>query len=177
MFASFFLVAVRAVLLVPYITRAIYRGRTVRRLKKICALKKYRLKVSNPFSSYFRNFSDKYDLTVNTGKTVYAVKFFDEYYQNSTFVFREDRRVIRAESSSEIFDQTKRRRSEREIGVFPKLSCDCAGKREVRLLLLDADSIEVLLEENGKAKRLKEGDELYGMRLASHSSFLKVIGR
>ena len=177
MFSSFFLVAVRAVLLVPYITRAIHRGRTVRRLKKICALKKYRLKVSNPFSSYFRNFSDKYDLTVNTGKTVYAVKFFDEYYQNSTFVFCEDRRVIRAESSSEIFDQTKRRRADREIGVFPELSCDCAGKREVRLFLLDADSIEVLLEENGKAKRLKEGDMLYGMRLTSHAAFLKVIGR
>ena len=171
------LAAVATVLLLPYINRAIRRGRLIRKLKKICALKKYKLELSNPFCVYFRNFSEKYDLTVDTGKVFYAVKFFDEYYQNSSFVFSGSRKVSRLIRNSGVFTQNDKHTSERYVGSFCKLvGGHRSGRREFELLLVDTEATAIFFSEGERAEKLKEGDGLYGMTLISPKRFLEGIG-
>lgn len=176
MIVSIILIAVATILLMPYITRAICRGKTIRTLRKICTLKKYKLEISNPFFVYFRNFSKTYDLTVDTGKVLYAVKFWDEYYKNSTFLFNDTRSVSREIKDSYVFERNQKHTSERRLGKFHKLSCDSQGRREISLLLVGSEYTEIFFSDGGSIQKLSEGDLLYGLRLTSPKAFLDRLG-
>lgn len=177
MIAMSILAAVAVILLLPYIKRAIGRGKTIRALRKISALRKYKLEISNPFCVYFRNFSKNYDLTVDTGKVLYAVKFWDEYYKNSTFVFSGTRSVSRVIKGTDVFDRDNKHTAERRLGKFYKLSCNNRGRYEINLFLVNTDTTAIFYFEGGNLERLKEGDLLYGMRLTSHKAFLEGVGK
>ncbi|MBQ7384432.1 MAG: hypothetical protein IJV72_06540 [Clostridia bacterium] len=110
-----------AVIFLPYIKRAVERVIFLNRVKKLCAIGKYKLKIQRPISALFKNFSDKYDFTVDTGKTLYAVKMWDELYKNSSAVFHSDRSVTNRRKIPETFGDGKKRTpkiSERPLGRF-----------------------------------------------------------
>ncbi len=181
MFAVIVLAAVLAILLMPYIKRAWERGSFIRSLRKVCALKKYKLEIANPFSAYFKNFSDTYDVTVDTGRVLYAVKFWNEYYKNSNLVFSKTRKVMRRNKSPEVFGKGEKmthRISEKYLGRLPELAgVERENRKTVSFFLINMRHTSVWRFDGKEAVKLNVGDKIYDMTVISHKIFLDNIGR
>ncbi len=172
---------IAAVVFLPYIKRALGRAALIRKLKKLCALSKYRLKVRNLFSALFRNFSDGYDLTVDTGKTLYAVKLWDEVYKNSSVVFGSDMRVRLRRKIPDTFGSGNKRShriSERELGTFPRIPTPAEdGRGTVRILVMHPKGASVMYSDGSEIRKVHSKDRLYGMFVLSRGEFLGVFRR
>ena len=172
---------IAALIFFPYLRRAVQRLLLLRELKRLCALSKYRLKVEKPLAALFKNFSDTYDFTVDTGKTVYAVKLWDEIYRHSVTVFGADGSVKIMRKVQDTFGENNRkthRISERELGGFPRLAEPSAEKRQVvRIFSPEPVKIKMLYSDGGTTKELCAKDRLYGMFILPRAALPKLFGQ
>lgn len=176
-----FALLIAAVVFLPYIKKAVGRATFLMKLKKRCALKRYRIKMNNLFSALLSNFSEGYHLTVDTGKTVYALRFWDETYKNSSVSFGSDMRVRSRRKIPDTFGNGNKRShriSERELGKFPRLSPpNTEGRRVVCVLVMHPTDAVCLYQSGGVAREIRRGDRLYGMLVVSRAELLRAIGK
>ena len=171
---------IAAVILFPYIKRAVDRVAFISELKKLCALRRYRLKLLKPVAAIIKNFSDGYDLTVDTGDTVYAVKLWDVVYDRSSIVFGADRRVRSRRKIQDVFGDKNRKAhilSEREIGVFPNFKAPVSeNRRTVCILAVKMSGSKMLYSDENGTRELCPKDRLYGMFVLPRNSVTKLFG-
>ena len=172
----FFLIAF--LFLFPYIKRAFERGGFVRRLKKECLLKKYKLKKMSLFSLYFCNFSDNFDIEIDTGKSLYAVKLWDDAQRSSNTIFAQGGRVYKRRKVVDVFGEDGKRTHsvvESKLGVLNISKQNQKSDKYTQKYLL-LDKTENLYKYDGKEIcRIKKGDDVYGMSVCLRSDFLTDI--
>ena len=149
-------------------------------LKKECAKKKYRVENLNGISSYFKNFSEEFDITVDTGKTVYAFKFWDASYKNTNVIFMPNGTVYKRKKVVDVFGddgkrthtvlETKEGRLVLKDVVYP------TGRVLNKYLLVDRSGSFYRYTENNTVK-LQVKDTLYDMTVSSRENVIEMISR
>ena len=168
-----------AVVFFPYIKRATERVIFFKRLKKQCALRKYKLNIQKPMSALFKNFSDKYDFVLDTGMVLYAVKMWDELYRHTSVVFHSDRSVTLRRKIPEPFGNENKRAhktTERTLGKFAKLVPPSVESRKtISVFVVHPTDAKLLYSNGGEICEIHSRDRLYGMICASRREFLSVL--
>jgi hypothetical protein len=162
----------------PYIKRAFGRAGFIGALKKECLLKRYKLKKKGFFSLYFCNLSDDFDIEIDTGKQLFAIKLWDGERKNTNVVFAPGGRVYRRRKVVDVFGDGRQKTHtvlESKYGVFElaKGSSD-ANKYTRRFLVLDGTA-NMYRYDGKESARIKRGDELYGMTVILRTDILKNI--
>ena len=172
---------IAAVVFLPHIKRAVGRISFLMKLKKRCALKRYKIKMNNIFFALLSNFSSGYHLTIDTGKTVYALRFWDEVYKNSSVFFGSDMRVRSSRKVPDTFGNGRKkafRVSERELGKFPRLAPpNIEGRRTVCVLVMHPSDAGCFYQGDGIACEIRRGNKLYGMLVVSRAELLGALGK
>ena len=162
----------------PYIKRAFSRARFLHILKRECALKRYKVKRLSFFALYFCNFSPGFDVEVDTGKHLYAIKLWDEAQRNTNVIFAPGGRVYKRRKVVDVFgNEGKRSHSvlESTAGIFALAKLKTDADRYTRKYFL-ADGIANIYRYDGKdIVKIKKGEELYGMTVLLRTDILKNI--
>jgi len=170
------LLLILLVTLLPYITRGVRRTAFICRLRRICRLIKYKIRTANIFCLLFANLSRTYDLTVDTGRKLYAIKLWDEFYRNTNLIFNDSHCVLRRKKVSEVFGKDGKMSHsvyEKILGRLSLSPCENNGGRQEYHIFLFSGRDVSLYHHNGKAMdRISYGDKLYGMTVAKYKSFL-----
>lgn len=162
----------------PYIKRAFGRASFLRTLKKQCLLKRYRLKKRGFLSLYFCNFSDHFDLEIDTGKHLFAIKLWDEERKNTNIIFTSGGRVYKRRKVVDVFGEDGQKTHsvlESKAGVFT-LAKDNPDAKKYTCKYLLLDGMANVYKYDGKeSTRIKRGDELYGMTVLLRTDILRNI--
>lgn len=165
-------------LCLPYIKRAFGRARFIRELRRACLLKRYKLKKRSFFSLYFCNLSDKFDIEIDTGKHLFAIKLWDEAQKNTNIIFAEGGRVYKRRKVVDVFGEDGKKTHsvlESKAGILALAKDNGDTKKYTRKYLL-LDGIANIYKYDGKDSiRVKRGDEIYGMTVLLRSDILKNI--
>ena len=179
MFALIVVLLILSVLLFPFAKRVFERYRFLRRLKGICHLKRYTVKTIKPFAAYFCNYSDPCAVTVDTGKCLYAVNFWSEYYANSNLIFTKGGKVIRRKKVSDIFSFSGKRThkvSEKSLINIKNRSPIVASARSVEtLFIVFFEKTSLFYLENGQLKAIDFGEKIYDMTFMSGEMALNLF--
>lgn len=168
-----------AVILAPYLKRAWERYVFFRQIKKICALKMYKVNIPKPFFAYFKNVSDCYDITVDTGKSFYALKLWHEFYRHSALYFNKSGAVMKRRKVADPLSQTGKRTHsvlEKRVGsVGGLLGADVKNRRVIKLLLVSPREIGIFLCDKDGTRKAMPSDRVCDMLLCSSKIFLKNL--
>ncbi|MBO7250371.1 MAG: hypothetical protein J6V42_03755 [Clostridia bacterium] len=164
----------------PYIKRAYFRYRFLNRLKTECAKRRYRVENIGGIASYFKNFSRGFDVLVDTGKTVHAIKFWNETYKNTNTIFMPNGVVYKRRKVVDVFGEGGKRThavlesSDGRLALKdPKIP---ASRTLSKYFVLDsASSFYQFIGTS--TEKVKAGDMLYGMRVSSAAYVLKTISK
>lgn len=180
MIAVILLLLVAAVLLAPYIKRAWERLIFFGKVKKICQARHYIFKKNGYLKLYFSNFSGAWDISVDTGKTVYAVKLWGEVYKNAVISIEEDGTVSTRRKIREPFsysNQKTHRVNERVLGKIALPPSAAPKRRVVSVLAISPAETNVFYLDTGGVKKVAYGERVCGMILSSFSGFLFNLDR
>ncbi len=181
MLAIIVLLLILLICLSPYLVRVTQRVFFLVRLRRICRLKRYKIRTANIFCLLFRNMSRTYDLTVDTGKTIYCVKLWSEFYRNTNIIFNGSHAVLRRKKASEIFGNNGKMNHsvyEKLLGRLVILPPENKyGRRESHVFIFFGRDISFYYHDGNCIERLSIGDKLYGMTLVSEKIFLCEIGK
>ena len=161
-----------------YLKRAFSRARFVSAMKRECALKRYKLKKLGFFSLYFKNFSGGFDMEVDTGRHLYAIKLWDEAQKNANIIFTPGGRVYKRRKVTDVFgDEGQRSHSvlESKIGTLKLADGAEKGATYTRRYLLFDGIANIYSYDGNDTARVKRGDELYGMTVLLRTDILKNI--
>lgn len=162
----------------PYVMRAYGRASFLRALKRECLLKRYKLKKRGFFSLYFCNISDHFDVEIDTGKHLFAIKLWDEERKNTNIIFASGGRVYKRRKVVNVFGEDGQKTHsvlESKVGIFTLAKDKSDAKKYTRKYLL-VDGIANIYKYDGKESiRVKRGDEIYGMTVLLRSDILKNI--
>lgn len=162
----------------PYIRRALGRASFLRALKRECLLKHYKLKTKGFFSLYFCNFSNRFDVEINTGKHLFAIKLWDEAQKNTNIIFAAGGRVYKRRKIVDVFGEEGQKTHsvlESKAGIFT-LEKDNSDTTKYTRKYLILDGMTNIYKYDGKESiRIKRGDELYGMTVLLRTDILKNI--
>lgn len=164
----------------PYIKRAYFRCRFLRGLKTECAKRRYRVENIGGIASYFKNFSRGFDVLVDTGKTVYAIKFWNEAYKNTNTIFMPNGVVYKRRKVVDVFGEGGKRSHavlESSDGRLSLKDPKSPSNRTInRYFVIDSDT-SIFSYSGSSTERIKWGDMLYGMRVSSAAYILKMISK
>lgn len=170
-----------SVALFPYEKRLCERYMLLRSLKRICRPKRYSVRIIKPFGAYFRNYSDPCAFTVDTGKTLYAVSFWNEPFVNSNLIFTKNGNVIRRKKMGEPFSFSGKRThrvSEKVVTNLKKRKpIEADSRRVVGLFVVLSQTSSLFLFENGQLKKINNGDSVYDMTVVTKESIFTIIGK
>lgn len=175
------LILILGAILFPWAKRVGERYLLLRRLKRVCRLKRYAVKTINPFATYFRNYSEPCSFTVDTGKTLYAVTFWSEAFANANLIFTANGNVIRRKKMAEPFSFSGKRShrvSEKVVTNLKKRKPILAESRKiVPLLLVFSKTTSLFFFEKGELKKINIGDIVYDMTLVTKETVLAIIDK
>ncbi len=164
----------------PYIKRASFRCRFLRKLKTECAKKRYRVENIGGVSVYFKNFSEEFDVLVDTGKSVHALKFWNEAYKNTNTIFMPNGVVYKRRKVVDVFGEGGKRTHavlESSDGRLSLKDPKIPSNRTLNKYFLIDNAASFYHYSGTAAERLKSGDMLYGMRVSSAAYILKMISK
>ena len=178
MFILILFLLILFLLFFPYIKRAFGRARFLRALKKACLLKRYKLKKRGFFSLYFSNLSKDFDIEIDTGKHLFAIKLWDEAQKNTNIIFAAGGRVYKRRKIEDVFGEDGKKTHsvlESKAGVFALAKNAPNAKKYTRKYFL-LDGMTNIYKYDGKeSTRIQKGDELYGMTVLLRTDILKNI--
>ena len=178
MFILILFLAILILLFFPYLKRAISRARFIGVLKRECTLKRYKVKKHGFFSLYFCNFSNSFDMEIDTGKHLYAVKLWDEAQKNTNIIFAPGGRVYKRRKVVDVFgDEGKKSHSvlESRAGNLSIAKAKSEENKYTRKYLL-LDGVTNIYKYDGKdTVKIQKGEEIYGMTVLSRTDILKNI--
>ena len=164
----------------PYIKRAYFRARFLNRLKTECAKRRYRVENIGGIASYFKNFSDSFDVLVDTGKSVHLIKLWNETYKNTNTIFMPNGVVYKRRKVVDVFGEGGKRTHavlESSDGRLSIKDPRIPASRAVSKYFV-VDNATSFYKYSGTAtEKLQAGDELYGMRFSSAAYVLKTISK
>jgi hypothetical protein len=177
MLTALILLIVASALFLPYLLRAIHRIRFIKRLKKICLLKKYKLKIVNPISVLICNSLSAPSVIINTGKITYLIKLWSENSKSSKLIFLKDGTFIKRRNISDVFNSTNQS-YDRAVGKlsfsFPADKFKVSNQT-VKLLMLEArDSFEILVKD-GSIRKISVGEEISGFYVTTMNFYLNFL--
>ncbi|MBE6531625.1 MAG: hypothetical protein E7679_06050 [Ruminococcaceae bacterium] len=168
------------VLLAPYIKRAWERLVFFKEVKKICALKMYKVNIPKPFCAYFCNVSDCYDITVDTGKTFYALKLWSEFYRHSALYFNKSGAVMKKRKVTDPLSQTGKRTHsviEKRAGSVGRLSgADVKNRKVVKVFIISPRELDIFICDKEGARKATSADRICDMIPSTYKVFLKNLG-
>lgn len=167
-------------LLAPYIKRAWERFVFFKEVKKICALKKYKVNIPKPFYAYFRNVSDCYDITVDTGKTLYALKLWHEFYRHSALYFNKSGAVMKKRKVTDPLSPSGKRTHsviEKRVGsVGGLLGADIKNRKVIKILVISPPKLDIFLCDKEGTRKATAADRICDMIPSTYKVFLKNLG-
>ena len=163
----------------PMFKRLIERYLFLKKLRRICRLKRYNVTLIRPLGGYVRNRLDPCAVTVDTGKTLYAISFWSEYYAHSNLIFSKNGNIIRRRKESEVFSFS----GKRSHRVFEKCLTNMKNRSPIvadsrtieHLFLIFGEKVSLFLLENKQLKKLNEGDKIYDMLILSPENTLDLF--
>lgn len=166
-----------AFLFMPYIKRAWERFCFFKKIKKICALRKYKVNIPKPFCAYFKNISSAYDITVDTGKSFYALKMWNEFYRHCAIYINRRGAVMKKRKIADPLSQTGKRTHsvvERRVGSVGglDLGSDTKNRRVIKLLIVYPKDLDVFFCDKDGSKKANFGDTVCDMNFSTYKDFL-----
>ena len=177
MFVLLFVLII-ALLFFPYIRRAFSRARFWRNFKNECILKRYRTRRLSFFAFYFCNLSDKFDIEVNTGRHLFAIKLWDEAGKNTNVIFAPGGRVYRRQKVADVFGKDGKKSHsvlESKVGVFALAKPRANDKKYACKYLITDGAANIYIYDGKEGTKVRNGGELYGMTLLLRTDILKNI--
>ena len=170
-----------AAVFAPYVKRAWERYTFFREIKRICALKKYKVNIPKPFYAYFCNVSVCYDITVDTGKTFYALKLWSENYRHSALYFNKSGAVMKKRKVTDPLSRTGRRTHsviEKRVRSIGGLSgAEIKNRRVVKLFLISPKETEIFICGKEGTRNVGVSDKICDMLFSTKDIFLKNLAK
>jgi len=179
MFTLLVVLLLLCVALFPFFKRFGERYMFLRKLKRICCLKKYSVKMVRTLGAYFNNSLDPCAVTVDTGKTLYAISFWSECYAHSNLIFSKNGNVVRRRKVTEVFSFSGKRShrvSEKYLTNMKNRTPIVAESRNIEpLFLVFTEKVSLFSLDNGQLKKIKEGDKIYDMTVLTPENILELL--
>lgn len=162
-------------ILFPFLRRGVLRFLMMQKIKKFCAIRKFRLEKGRDKKN------NEADFYVDTGIHLYAVRVYSALYANSSVVFSEEHTVTVRRKTSQVYYRDSNKKTVTHEGghrAFEPLRVSrakCKDRNVFPILLMHPTCRSIYCQRKSGVEICKNGDVICGMKLFNEQAFLKIL--